>query len=67
MKDFPLYSVDGFHPTIHGTFLSALVIYAKLFNKKDFDFVNMGNVPSALIKQPDLDLMKRTALEATRN
>jgi hypothetical protein len=66
-KDFPLYSSDGFHPTIHGTFLSAMVIYGKLFNKKDFDFVTMDNLPSALIKQPELDLMKRTVIEATKN
>jgi hypothetical protein len=63
-KDFPLYSADGFHPTIHGSFLAALVVYATLFKKKDLDFVTLENAPSRFIKQTDLDLMKRAALES---
>lgn len=63
-KDFPLYSMDGFHPTIHGSFLSAMVIYAVLFKKDNFDFVTHKHVPSKYITANDLQLMKRVALES---
>jgi hypothetical protein len=66
-KDFPLYSADGFHPTIHGSFLAALVIYATLFDKSDLDFLTLKNVPSSFIKETDLDLMKRVALESLKH
>jgi hypothetical protein len=61
-KDFPLYSADGFHPTIHGSFLSAMVIYATIFKKHDLNFLTLKHVPSKFIKQNDLDLMKRVTL-----
>lgn len=63
-KDFPLYSADGFHPTIHGSFLAAMAIYARLFKKTDLDFITLKNVPSNYIKEADLDLMKRAVLES---
>jgi hypothetical protein len=66
-KEFPLYSADGFHPTIHGSFLAALVIYTKLFKKSNLDFLSVKNVPSNFIRQPDLDLMKRVTLETVRH
>lgn len=66
-KGFPLYSADGFHPTIHGSFLSAMVIYATLFRKTNLDFITLKQVPSKHIKQTDLDMMKRAALESSKD
>jgi hypothetical protein len=65
-RNFPLYSDDGLHPTIHGSLLAAMVIYATLFKKTDFDFLTVKQTPSKYIKQADLDLMKRVAIESTR-
>lgn len=66
-KDFPLYSSDGFHPTIHGSFLSAMVIYATLLKKENFDFLSIDDVPSKHITQTDLDLMKRIAIDSCKH
>lgn len=66
-KDFPLYSSDGFHPTIHGSLLAAMVIYGTLLEKGDFDFFTIEDVPSKYITQADLDLMKRVAKESLNN
>lgn len=66
-KDFPLYSMDGFHPTIHGSFLAAMVIYAALFKKGNLDFLTDRDLPSKYISGIDLQLMKRVALESVRD
>jgi hypothetical protein len=66
-KNFPLYSTDGFHPTVHGSFLAAMVIYRTLFKKNNFDFLTMKNVPSKYISESDLTLMKKATLELTRD
>jgi hypothetical protein len=66
-KDFPLYSSDGFHPTIHGSMLAAMVIYGKLFRKVNFDFMTLKTVPSKYITAVDLNVMKSVATEVCRD
>jgi hypothetical protein len=64
---FPLYSMDGFHPSVLGSFLSAMVIYASLLKKENLDFVKLEDVPSKFIRQPELDLMRKMALQSLKN
>lgn len=66
-EDFPLYSSDDFHPTMHGSLLSAMVIYATLFQKNNFDFLKLENLSSKSITEAELDLMKNVALGVSNN
>lgn len=38
-KSLALYSADNFHPSIMGSLLAALTIYASLMNKTDLEFI----------------------------
>ncbi|HEY0740739.1 MAG TPA: SGNH/GDSL hydrolase family protein [Chryseosolibacter sp.] len=66
-KTFPLYSSDGFHPSIQGSILSALVIYTSLFKKQDLDFLTVTNLPPKSLTAQQLDVIKRAALHARDN
>lgn len=49
-NDFPnieLYSTDGSHPTLHGSYLTACVIYSSIFNK---DPVKLRYLPAGINK-----------------
>lgn len=59
---FPLYGPDQFHPGIHGSVLAAMVIYAKLNNKTDLDFLKGSRWKE--ISDDQLDVMKSAALRS---
>lgn len=56
----PLYGGDGFHPSIHGSVLAAMVIYASIKNKTDLDFINASKWER--ISHAQLDVMKTAAI-----
>lgn len=66
-SDFPLYSPDGFHPSLHGSFLSALVIYTSLFKKRNLDFLTIKNLPVKSVTSTQLEVMKGAAIESAKN
>jgi len=41
----PLYSFDNFHPSVTGSLLAAITIYASLANKNDVEFISYANCP----------------------
>jgi hypothetical protein len=63
-KDFPLYSADGFHPTEHGSLLAAMVIYASLFHKTNFDFISPEKMSLRFVTNDQLLLLSSAALKA---
>jgi hypothetical protein len=64
---FPLYSSDRFHPSIHGSLLAAMTIYATLYGKENFDFINVANASwNGEVTDQQLVLMKESALRAIR-
>ena len=44
-KDVALYSEDGLHPTFAGSYLAALVIYERLFERSSIGLSAMGLAP----------------------
>ncbi len=58
-KNFPLYSPDGFHPSIHGSYLAAMVIYATIFKKENLNFISQKHLPTKLISEAELTTMKQ--------
>jgi len=56
----PLYGADKFHPSIHGSVLAAMVIYASIKEKKDLDFLKTSKWPE--ISEDQLAIMKEAAL-----
>ena len=61
-----LYSGDGFHPSELGTYLSALVIYAKLFNvdPRKVQPVVMIGTKQMKVSQSTVRMLQRAAYEA---
>lgn len=64
---FPLYGPDRFHPSVHGSLLAALTIYATLQAKSDFDFIDYERASwrNAVTRQ-QLTRMKENALRSIR-
>jgi hypothetical protein len=63
--ELPLYGPDNFHPSIHGSVLAAMVIYASLKQKSDFDFIDREKASwSKDISSEQLSIMKSSALQA---
>jgi hypothetical protein len=65
--DLPLYGPDGFHPSLMGSILAAMTIYAAVQKKENLDFIapdrgSWGNV----IGRSELELLKRSALMAVK-
>lgn len=61
----PLYGPDNFHPSIHGSVLAAMVIYASIREKKDFEFINRSKASwSNDISDEQLTVMKNAAINA---
>jgi hypothetical protein len=64
---FPLYGPDRFHPSIHGSLLAAMTIYATLYEKENFDFINVaGSSWKNEVTSQQLVLLKSSALRAVR-
>ena len=64
---FPLYGPDRFHPSIHGSLLAAMTIYATLQEKENFDFMNVANASwKDQVTEKQLIVMKASALRAIR-
>jgi len=61
-QTLPLYGPDQFHPSIHGSVLAAMVIYATVNEKKDFDFLKTSKWKD--ISDSQLEVMKEAALTA---
>jgi hypothetical protein len=60
-----LYAADNFHPSLTGSVLAALSIYAKLRGKKDFDFLKGKSLSwRASISDPEAQLLFKAALVA---
>jgi hypothetical protein len=59
-KDLPLYGPDNFHPSIHGSVLAAMVIYAAVNKKKNLDFLRKSKWPG--ISDAELEVMKAAAI-----
>jgi len=60
LSTLPLYGPDEFHPSIHGSVLAAMVIYASIREKKDLDFLTKSRWPEISDKQ--LEIMKTAAI-----
>lgn len=63
----PLYSSDGLHPTIIGSYLAALVIYAKITDKSPVGIpatLKLRNGSTLDVPQADATLLQQAAWEA---
>lgn len=56
----PLYGPDNFHPSIQGSLLAAMVIYASIQKKKDLEFITRWKD----ISDDELNIMKEAAIKA---
>jgi hypothetical protein len=66
-----LYSPDGLHPTLAGTYLAALVIYQQLYKPSSFDFTQPlrwrnGKEIKLGLKPEQLKLLQEAATEANQ-
>ncbi|HZY78626.1 MAG TPA: hypothetical protein VFE50_03830 [Cyclobacteriaceae bacterium] len=59
-RSIPFYGPDNFHPSYHGSFMAAMVIYAAIKNKKDLDFIKK---PES-ISEAHFSIMKNAAINA---
>lgn len=63
----PLYGPDQFHPSMTGSVLAALTIYAALFEKSSLEFVNYEDASwKNQVSPQTLDILKRAALESIK-
>lgn len=61
----PLYGPDNFHPSVHGSALAALVIYASIRGKNDWKFFDPTLASwSGQVNAGDLEIMKEAAMQA---
>lgn len=60
-----LYGNDGFHPSIKGSAVAAMVVYASLFQKKELNFLQFEKIPweRELTKQ-EFDILRNSAQKA---
>jgi len=63
-SDLPLYGPDEFHPSIAGSFLAALTIYASLKEKKDLNFLDGDRASLENISQTQTTIFKAAVLKA---
>lgn len=60
--DLPLYGPDNFHPSIHGSVLAAMVVYASITNKTNVDFIDKSRASwNNEITNEQLAIMKEAA------
>lgn len=59
-RSIPFYGPDNFHPSFHGSFLAAMVIYTAIKGKKNLDFITK---PEG-VSDAQFEIMKRAAIEA---
>jgi hypothetical protein len=65
--DLPLYGSDRFHPSVMGSVLAAMTIYAVLQAKHDFDFIKYSTASwKAEVSEQHLVVLKEAAIKATR-
>ena len=69
--NLPLYSVDRFHPSFIGSYLAALVIYEKLFNRSPIGLPANLKIRSKVLDKIELtkaqaDLLQAAATEANK-
>jgi hypothetical protein len=63
--DLPLYGSDRFHPSVAGSLLAAMTIYAVLQGKTNFDFIQRNNATWASeVSDDQLVKLKQAALKA---
>jgi hypothetical protein len=60
-KDLQLYSGDGFHPSEQGSLLAALVLYGALFNKNEFNFIQLKKLPLQRVTESEFEMLKKAA------
>jgi hypothetical protein len=66
-KNIPFYGPDNFHPGIHGSVLAAMVIYAAVKEKKDFNFIDKSRTTwGGSISDKEFEIMKYAAIEAMK-
>jgi hypothetical protein len=62
---FPLYGSDRFHPSIHGSLVAAMTIYATLQEKENFDFIDVEKASwKNHVSSEQLMVMKENVLKA---
>ncbi len=60
-----LYSGDNFHPSVTGSVLSAMTIYAALTGKKDFNFIRYNDCPwKKEVSEGGMGILMEAALES---
>jgi len=64
-KTISFYGPDAFHPSIHGSVLAAMTIYAAIKGKKDLDFIHKSDLSwGAEISNEHFEIMKSAAIES---
>lgn len=64
-KAMPLYSSDGLHPSLMGSVLAALTIYATVAEKSSFEFIQYEKCNwKNEITKAQFEILKQTALKA---
>jgi hypothetical protein len=64
--ELPLYGDDRFHPSVAGSLLAAMTIYAVLQGKTNFDFIQHNNATWAReVSNEQLMKLKQAAIRAT--
>jgi hypothetical protein len=67
--DLALYSQDGLHPSLLGSYLSAAVIYQQLYNQKEIKLparlkVNSSSISKIELSPQEAELLQEAAMEA---
>jgi hypothetical protein len=61
----PLYSADGFHPSLTGSVLAALTVYGAVKEKSDFDFIKYEDCSwKKDLSKAQFEALKTAALKA---
>jgi len=64
---FPLYGPDRFHPSMHGSLVAAMTIYASLQGKENFNFIDLEKVSwKSEVTREQLTRMEESALRSIR-
>jgi hypothetical protein len=65
--ELPLYGPDNFHPSIHGSVLAAMVIYASINEKDDLEFIDKSKASwGENISDEQFTVMKNAAINAVQ-
>lgn len=65
-KNLPLYGPDNFHPSLHGSVLAAITIYAAIMKKNDLTFLDKAKAGWPTISDAEFEIMKQAALDALK-